>query len=60
MQLYSALSSAITVVSFVIFVGIVVWAWSARRHEAFQRAADAPFVLPDETAADDAWPGCQR
>jgi cytochrome c oxidase cbb3-type subunit 4 len=50
MQLYSALSSIFTVVSFVIFIGIVAWAWSARRHDAFARAANEPFALPDEPA----------
>jgi cytochrome c oxidase cbb3-type subunit IV len=48
MELYALLSSAITAVSFVLFVGIVLWAWSGRRHEAFARAADAPFALPDD------------
>ena len=50
MELYSALSSAITVVSFALFIGIVAWAWSGRRRDAFRRAADAPFALADETA----------
>ena len=50
MQLYSTLSSVFTVVSFVIFLGIVAWAWSGRRHEAFTRAANEPFALPDEVA----------
>ena len=51
MELYSMLSSATTLVSFVLFVGIVGWAWSARRREAFRDAADAPFALPDEVPA---------
>lgn len=49
MELYSTLSSAITVLSLAIFVGIVAWAWSGRRRDAFARAANAPFALPDET-----------
>jgi len=48
MQLYSALASAITVASFLIFIGIVAWAWSARRRDAFASAANAPFALPEE------------
>lgn len=52
MELYSMLSSAFTVVSFVLFVGIVAWAWSARRREDFARAANEPFVLPDEDVSD--------
>lgn len=50
MQLYSALASAITVASFLIFIGIVAWAWSARRRDAFASAANAPFALPEEEA----------
>ena len=37
-----------TVVSFVVFIGIVVWAWSKRRRKAFDEAANAPFALPDD------------
>ena len=48
MELYAALSSAITVVSFLLFVGIVLWAWSGRRRDAFARAEQAPFALPDD------------
>ena len=49
MELYSTLSSAFTVLSFALFVGIVGWAWSGRRREAFAAAANAPFALMDET-----------
>jgi cytochrome c oxidase cbb3-type subunit 4 len=42
-----------TVVSFVTFLGIVAWAWSKRRREAFALAANAPFALPDEAANPD-------
>ena len=48
MELYSTLASAFTVVSFLVFIGIVRWAWSGRRHAAFAAAAAEPFVLPDE------------
>jgi cytochrome c oxidase cbb3-type subunit IV len=37
------LRSAITLLSFAIFIGLVVWAWSARRHAAFDEAAQLPF-----------------
>jgi cytochrome c oxidase cbb3-type subunit 4 len=33
--------------SFVLFVGIVIWAWSARRRKDFDEAARLPF-LDDE------------
>ena len=51
MELYSTLSSIFTVLSFVLFVGIVWWAWSARRRAEFADAANAPFALPDEPSA---------
>ncbi|HMM53790.1 MAG TPA: cbb3-type cytochrome c oxidase subunit 3 [Candidatus Desulfobacillus sp.] len=45
------LRSIVTVLSFVTFVGIVLWAWSGRRRQAFDEAANLPFneeELPDE------------
>lgn len=38
-----SLRSIMTVVSFVTFAGIVVWAWSGRMRPSFDRAALAPF-----------------
>jgi cytochrome c oxidase cbb3-type subunit 4 len=32
-----------TVASFVVFIGIVVWAWSRRREADFNEAANLPF-----------------
>ena len=48
MELYTTLSSAFTVLSFALFIGIFAWAWSGRRSEAFAAAANAPFALADE------------
>ena len=48
MEIYSTLSSLFTVLSFVIFIGIIRWACSGRRRDAFNCAANAPFALPDE------------
>jgi cytochrome c oxidase cbb3-type subunit IV len=48
MELYSTLASAFTVLSFVVFIGIVRWAWSGRRRAAFAAAAAEPFALPDD------------
>jgi cbb3-type cytochrome oxidase subunit 3 len=48
MEIYSFLSSAITVVTFVMFIAIVAWAWSRHRHDVYRDAANAPFALPDE------------
>jgi cytochrome c oxidase cbb3-type subunit 4 len=54
MELYTTLSSVFTVLAFVVFLGIVRWAWSSRRREAFAHAARAPFALPDEAGEADA------
>ena len=48
METYSTFSSIFTVLSFVVFLGIVLWAWSSRRKPAFDAAAIEPFALPDE------------
>ena len=50
MQIYSVIGSVLTVVSLLLFVGIVIWAWSRGRKRAFDAAALAPFALPDEIA----------
>jgi cytochrome c oxidase cbb3-type subunit 4 len=48
MEAYSTLASIFTVLSFFAFVGIVWWAYSARRKHSFEEAANEPFALPDE------------
>jgi cytochrome c oxidase cbb3-type subunit 4 len=35
--------SAITVICFVIFLGIIAWAWSKRNKKDFDEAANLPF-----------------
>jgi cytochrome c oxidase cbb3-type subunit 4 len=35
--------SAMTVIMFLVFLGIVVWAWSSKRRGAFDEAARLPF-----------------
>lgn len=35
--------SLITVLAFVTFIGIVFWAWSGKRKQAFDEAAHLPF-----------------
>lgn len=37
------LRSIVTVVAFIVFIGIVVWAWSHRNKERFDEAARLPF-----------------
>jgi cytochrome c oxidase cbb3-type subunit IV len=39
----NVLRVAVTVVSFIIFVAIVMWAWSHRNKAAFDEAAQLPF-----------------
>jgi cytochrome c oxidase cbb3-type subunit IV len=36
--------SAVTLLSFVLFIAIVRWAWTARRSAAFDEAARLPFA----------------
>jgi cytochrome c oxidase cbb3-type subunit IV len=48
MEAYSTLASVFTVLSFLVFAGIVFWAYSARRKGSFDEAANEPFALPDE------------
>jgi cytochrome c oxidase cbb3-type subunit 4 len=35
---------AVTVLSFVAFIGVMVWAWSKRNKAAFDEAANLPFL----------------
>jgi cytochrome c oxidase cbb3-type subunit IV len=44
----NTLRIAVTLLSLVAFVGIVLWAWSRRNQVRFDEAARLPFV--DETA----------
>lgn len=37
------LRSIVTVLSLVLFIGIVAWAWSKRREADFEEAARLPF-----------------
>jgi cytochrome c oxidase cbb3-type subunit 4 len=46
----STLGSVITVLSFAVFIGIVIWALSKKRKRAFDEAAREPFALPDDPA----------
>jgi cytochrome c oxidase cbb3-type subunit 4 len=45
------LGSITTVVAFIAFLAIVAWAYSSRRKDAFEAAANEPFALPDDDAA---------
>ncbi|MBS0319145.1 MAG: CcoQ/FixQ family Cbb3-type cytochrome c oxidase assembly chaperone [Proteobacteria bacterium] len=48
MEIYSKIGSVLTVLSFLLFIGIVAWAWSSRRKTSFARAAMEPFALDDD------------
>lgn len=39
----NALRSLATVVSFLLFIGIVAWAYSSRKRADFEQAAQLPF-----------------
>lgn len=39
----NSLRSIVTVVSFVVFIGIIVWAYSQRNAADFEKAANLPF-----------------
>ena len=39
----NTLRSLVTVVSFLVFIGIVAWAWSGRNAASFDQAAKLPF-----------------
>ncbi|MDE2094850.1 MAG: CcoQ/FixQ family Cbb3-type cytochrome c oxidase assembly chaperone [Burkholderiales bacterium] len=39
---------AVTLLSFVIFIGIVVWAWSRKNAARFDEAAQLPFMDSDD------------
>jgi cytochrome c oxidase cbb3-type subunit IV len=47
------LQSAITVLLFVTFVGICLWAWSGRRKKAFEEAANLPFADEEPSSKQD-------
>ena len=44
--------SLVTVASFITFIGIVWWAYSARRKSSFDEAANLPFADDESDSAD--------
>jgi len=48
---YSLIQSVWTLVVLVLFVGIVIWAWSSKRKQDFDEAANIPFN-EDDTPTD--------
>jgi cytochrome c oxidase cbb3-type subunit 4 len=45
------LRSAVTVISLLLFLGLVGWAWDRRRRAAFDEAARLPFLEEDAVSA---------
>ena len=43
----SLIQSVWTLVVLVLFVGIVIWAWSGKRKQDFDEAANIPFTEDD-------------
>ncbi len=43
----SILLSMWTVIVFIVFIGIVIWAWSNKRTAEFEEAANIPFAKND-------------
>jgi cytochrome c oxidase cbb3-type subunit 4 len=46
---------ATTVLSLILFLGIMVWTWSKRRRDGFDEAAQLPFLdadAPTESAGE--------
>lgn len=48
MELLNHVRSAMTVIAFITFLGIVFWAWSGRRKKAFAEAAQLPFLKDED------------
>ena len=53
----NTLRTVMTVLAFIVFAAIWVWAWSGRRQQDFSEAAQAPFKWESE-AASPACPLC--
>jgi cytochrome c oxidase cbb3-type subunit 4 len=54
----AGIHSILTVVMFLLFIGIVVWAWSAKRKRGFDEAARLP--LEDDGTASARLSGGKR
>ena len=49
---YVNILSIWTIVVMVVFIGIVLWAWSGKRKQSFDEAANIPFDEDDVLPAD--------
>jgi len=60
MDTSTLLHSIMTLITFITFVGIVLWAWSRKRKHEFSEAANAPFALPDDADGPETTAGSAR
>ena len=51
-EFLNALAPAVTVISFITFIGIVWWAYNGHRNGAFEEAAQLPFDQDDDSPSD--------
>ena len=51
MEFFSEIQSFWTVIAFITFIGIVIWAYSKRRRKSFDEAANLPFAQPSRATA---------
>jgi cytochrome c oxidase cbb3-type subunit IV len=48
LRFFDMLSSAVTVVWFLAFIALCLWAWSGRRTKDYEAAARLPFDEPED------------
>ena len=48
---FTFIQSVWTIVVMVVFIGIVIWAWSGKRKQEFDEAANIPFDEDDKPTA---------
>lgn len=52
MEIMNDIRAWYTVVMFVVFLGIVFWAWSSKTRQRFDEAAQLPFTESDYPPSD--------
>ena len=51
-MIFTLIDSVWTIVVMVVFIGIVLWAWSGRRAKAFDEAAHIPFTEDEPVSTE--------
>ena len=49
---FTFIQSVWTIVVMVVFIGIVIWAWSGKRKQRFEDAANIPFTEDEQPKSD--------